>query len=115
MGCTNLDASFQEILEADIPTSLKRFGRDIDKKWIDDALQESGTASVRRRKIPATLVVWLVIGMALFRDRSIQEVVSHLGLIFPKRKKTNAGQKTISPGAIPPARYRVGRATAAHF
>ena len=80
MGCTTLDESIQEILEADIPTGLKRFGNDIDARWLDDALQETGTASVRRRKIPAKLVVWLVIGMALFRDRSIQEVVSHLSL-----------------------------------
>lgn len=109
MGCTTLDESIQEILEADIPTGLKRFGNDIDARWLDDALQETGTASVRRRKIPAKLVVWLVIGMALFRDRSIQEVVSHLSLVFPgQKKKGKAGEKTISPGAIPKARYRVG-------
>jgi hypothetical protein len=50
----DLDASFQEILQADLPTSLKQFGKDIDEKWIDAALNETGTASLRRRKIPAT-------------------------------------------------------------
>lgn len=110
MDCMKLDMSFQEILQSDLPTSLERFGKDVDEKWIDEALHETGTASVRRRKIPATLVVWLVISMALFRDRSIQEVVSHLGLVLSNRKKDNPDTTSISPGAIPAARYRVGAA-----
>ena len=108
MGCMNMNEAFDEILQSDIPTSFERFGRDIDQQWIDDALRETGTASVRKRKIPATLVIWLVIGMALFRDRAIQEVVAHLGLSFSKGKKDNKRVATVSPGAIPKARYRVG-------
>ena len=111
MGCTNIEESFTEILEADIPSSLERFGKEVDAHWIEKALQETGTASIRRRKLPATLVVWLVIGMALFRDRSIGEVVSHLGLVLPNeqnREKENIAAKSLSAGAIPPARERVG-------
>ncbi len=104
-----LAASFRTILEEDIPTSFERFGRQLDVEWIELALNESGTASVRRRKIPAQLVVWLVIGMALFRDRSIQEVVSHLGLVLPTQKgQKQTGGKTVAPSAIPQGRYRVG-------
>ena len=88
MGCVNMNEAFAEILQSDIPTSFERFGRDIDQQWIDDALRETGTASVRKRKIPATLVIWLVIGMALFRDRAIQESGGALGSIFFKTEKT---------------------------
>ncbi|WP_442892510.1 transposase domain-containing protein, partial [Acinetobacter sp. USHLN143] len=35
----------------------------------------SGKASIRRRKLPAEHVVWLVIGLALFRDQPIGYVV----------------------------------------
>ena len=73
------------ILESDIPTAFERFGNTLDAKWIDEALEETGTATVRRRKLPAEIVVWLVIGMALFRDRCIQEVVRHLGLVGHSR------------------------------
>ena len=83
MGCSNIEESFREIIESDIPTSLKRLGKELDAQWIENALQESGVGTFRRRKLPAALVVWLVIGMALFRDRSIREVVSHLGLVLP--------------------------------
>ncbi len=69
------------------------------------------TASVRRRKLPAPQVVWLVIGMALFRDRSIQEVVSHLGLVLSGQKGSRgSNSKTIAPSAIPQQRGKVGDA-----
>ena len=104
-----LEASLRAILEEDIPASLTRFGRVLDVEWVELALQESGTATVRRRKIPAQLVVWLVIAMALFRDRSIQEVVSHLGLVLPSHKnKKGAAGETVAPSAIPQGRSRVG-------
>jgi len=108
---SSLSESFNEILESDIPTSFERFARVLDARWIDTALQETGTASVRRRKLSAQIVVWLVIGMALFRDRSISEVVGHLGLVLPSQRheRPTAG-RTVAPSAIPQARYRVGPA-----
>lgn len=102
-------AYIQEILQSDVPAAFKRFGRLLDARWVESALEETGTASVRRRKLPAELVVWLVIGMGLFRDRAIQEVVSHLGLVLPSQKeKGGNGKNTLVPSAIPQARYRVG-------
>jgi hypothetical protein len=40
-------------------------------------------ATVRSRRLPAEQVVWLVIGMALFRNRSIQDIVNKLDLALP--------------------------------
>jgi len=107
----SLRESISAILDADIPAAFELFGRKLDAKWIDEALEETGTASVRRRKLPAQLIVWLVIGMALFRDRSIHEVVSHLGLVLPSQKKKGpTAGRSIAPSAIPQGRYRVGAA-----
>jgi hypothetical protein len=108
-----LAESFEALLKADIPTSFERFGRVLDARWIEEALEETGKASVRRRKISAQLVVWLVIGMALFRDRSIQEVVSHLGLVLGNGKGGGGkvpSSRTVAASAIPQGRYRVGAA-----
>src|SRR5438046_2129362 len=55
------------------PASFDQFSSAIDPQWIADALAATDTASVRRRKLPAEHVVWLVIGMGLFRDRSIAQ------------------------------------------
>ena len=65
------------------PASFEQFSAAIDPAWIAAALAATGTASVRRRKLPAEHVVWLVIGMGLFHDRSIAQVVQHLDLVLP--------------------------------
>ena len=106
-----LEDSFQAFLHADMPASFEQFASNLDVEWVDAALVDSGTATVRRRRIPSQHVVWLVIGMALFRDRCIQEVVSHLHLVLPRFRK--AGKKkqdaqSYAPSAITQARYRVG-------
>jgi len=107
----SLSESINAILEADIPAAFEMFARRLDAEWVDEALEETGTASVRRRRIPAQRVVWLVIGMALFRDRAIQAVVSHLSLVLPSGKNKRAtASKSVAPSAIPQARYRVGAA-----
>jgi hypothetical protein len=48
-----------------VPNDLSRLSELIDPAWIEQALQATGKASIRRRKLPAEHVVWLVIGLAL--------------------------------------------------
>ena len=50
---------------------LSALSRSIDPDWIIRALSSTGKASVRRRKLPAEQVVWLVIALALYRNQSI--------------------------------------------
>ena len=89
--------------------SFEVFARSLDPHWVEDALEATGTATVRRRKLPAEWVVWIVIGMGLFRDRSIQEVVHHLDLVLPaKSGGTQRGIATSS--AVVQARDRLGAA-----
>ncbi len=76
--------------------------RHIDPQWVEEALRATGTATVRKRRLPAEQVVWLVIAMALFRNRSIAEVVAKLDLALPGRSST------VAPSAIPQARSRLG-------
>lgn len=66
--------------------SFERLVEGLDPGWIEEALAASGTATVRRRRLPAEQVVWLVLGMALFRHKSIQEVVQHLQLALPDER-----------------------------
>jgi len=103
--------SLLELLETDVPSAFERFGDVLDADWIEDALIQTGTASVRHRKLSAQRVVWLVIAMALFRDRSIQEVVSHIGLVLPNQKERSKQVRvSVAPSAIPQGRYRLGEA-----
>jgi len=88
--------------------SFALFAQTLDPQWIDAALQATGTASVRRRKLPAESVVWLVIGMGLLRDRSIEEVVRHLLTAARVRRGVTAADVSLRrprrtfPAAVPP-------------
>lgn len=95
-----LHESLQDILESG-PAALERFAHAIDPQWIEEALQATGTASIRRRKIPADHAVWRVIGMGLFANRSITSIVAQLDLMLPS-------VDSLARSAITQARYRLG-------
>ena len=65
------------------PSDFSRFREHIDPAWIEAALWATGTASIRRRRLPAEQAIWLVLGMALLRRESIERVVAMLGLALP--------------------------------
>lgn len=76
--------------------------RHIDPKWVAEALEATGSATVRRRRLPAEQVVWLVIGMALFRKWPIHDLVGRLDLVLPGPKRT------VVPSSVTEARTRLG-------
>jgi Insertion element 4 transposase N-terminal/Transposase DDE domain len=84
------------------PEKFEDLRRDIDPEWVLGALHATGTASVRNRRLPAQQVVWLVIGMALFRNRPIHDVVTKLDLALP------GSSPSVAPSTVAEARARLG-------
>ncbi len=82
---------------------LPKFVASLDPDWIEEALTATGTATIRRRRLPAEQVVWLVIGMCLFRDQSMKDLVATLDLALPG----NRGVR-VAPSSIVQARDRLG-------
>ncbi|MER9339086.1 IS4 family transposase [Mesorhizobium sp. M0293] len=89
---------------------LSAVSRAIDPAWIARALAVTGKASIRKRKLPAEQVIWLVIALALFRHQSIPEVVAHLDLVLPDEVNPD-----IAKSALTQARQRLGRAPLAQL
>lgn len=58
--------------------SLNIFNAPLPKQWLQDALEMTGTTSIRRRKLPPESVIRLIIGMSLMRNESIQAVANRL-------------------------------------
>lgn len=83
--------------------TFANFTGSIDPAWIEAGLQATGKATIRRRRFPAEQVVWLVLGMALFRDLPIAEVVKELALVLP-----GSGAGRIAASAVAQARARLG-------
>lgn len=85
------------------PDSFDDLRRHIDPEWIHEALEATGTATLRRRRLPAEQVIWLVLGMALMRDRSIVEIVDSLDLALPVQDDSALAQSSVTQ-----ARSRLG-------
>ena len=84
------------------PEDLSVFQKELPLEWIEQALQQTEKASIRKRKLPAELVVWLVVGLGLYRNRPITEVVSKLDLTLSDKLG-----ESVAPSAIPQARHRL--------
>lgn len=84
------------------PDRLADIREHIKPEWVRQALEATGTATVRRRRLPAEQVVWLVVGMAMFRSWPIHDLVGRLGLVLPGPKAT------VVPSAVADARSRLG-------
>ena len=63
---------------------------------IEEVLVASGTATIRRRRLPADQVIWIVLGMALYRNESIERVVETLDLALPSKKDEATARSAIS-------------------
>lgn len=88
----------------DLPApDWKRLGEHLPYEWIEDALEYTGRASIRQRRLPAQQVVWLVISLALFRHRSVRQVVAELDLAFP-----DMADRCVTDSAVTQARQRLG-------
>ena len=75
---------------------LEGLKQHLDPEFIEDALTWAGTTSVRRRRLPAEQVVWLVIGMAIHRNQPIERVVDTLGLALPDKRDTLVARSAVS-------------------
>lgn len=86
------------------PGVYTTFRQRLDPGLIEEALATTGTATLRKRRLPAEQVVWLIIGMGLIRDRPIADVVRQLDLAMPSAD----GRRTVASSSVTQARTRLG-------
>lgn len=101
----SLASSLAALSDGSLPATFDGLRTHLPLEWIKACLEEPGVAKLRRRKFPVENVVWLIVGMALFRNRSISEIVERLDLVMPGK---DGERQDIAKGSIPPARDRLG-------
>ncbi|WP_372877011.1 transposase domain-containing protein, partial [Pseudomonas sp.] len=69
-----LDAAGQPL------TRLDTLAQHIPQEWVEAAALLAEQATIRQRRLPADMVLWLVVGMALFRSEPITEVARRLNI-----------------------------------
>ena len=61
-------------------SNLSTFIHNIPVEWVKSTLRLSSSATIRRRRSPAGQVLWLVLGMVIFRDALIHEAARRLNI-----------------------------------
>jgi hypothetical protein len=97
-----LDQALHDVATFALLDGLEGLKAHLNPDWIEEALCYTGTASIRRRRLPAEQVVWLVIGMALYRREPIERIVEKLDLALPDERGT-----LLAKSAITQARQRL--------
>jgi Insertion element 4 transposase N-terminal/Transposase DDE domain len=92
------------------PDSFENFTQHIDPVQIEETLAAIGAATLRKRRLPAVQVLWIVLGMALFRNRAIERVVASLDLCLP-----SSTGRLVAKSAIAEARQRLGEEPVAYL
>ncbi|WP_262946788.1 transposase domain-containing protein [Xenorhabdus indica] len=87
------------------PGSLDAFSQNIPMEWVTEAIKETGRATGRKRRFPAEQAVWLVLGIGLMRNRSINDVCDKLDLAFPDAK---GELPPLASSSLSKARHRLG-------
>lgn len=81
----------------------RRLGEHLPVEWIEEAVQRTEATSIRHRRLPAEQVVWLMVALAMYRHKSISEVLDDLGLAVPDSQRP-----FVSKSAAAQARQRLG-------
>lgn len=80
------------------------FTQNIPTEWIESALTLTQRATIRRRRLPTDQVLWLVLGMSLFRDEPIADVARRLNIC----SQGLANESLLAKSGISTARQRLG-------
>lgn len=85
-------------------SDLSTFTQNIPVEWVASALDLCTQATIRRRRLPGDQVLWLVLGMALFRDEPVHEVARRLNICA----QGLASHDLLARSGVTEARKRLG-------
>jgi hypothetical protein len=84
------------------PDQFSSLSEVLSPELIEQCLHETGTVTLRKRRLPLEMMVWSVVGMALFRHMPMSQIVNQLDILLP------GDRPFVAPSAIVQARQRLG-------
>ncbi len=84
------------------PNSIEGLDSLLDPSLVEQALEQAGVATLRKRRLPLEMMLWCVISMAFFRRMSAWDVVSRMNIMLPGQRPL------VAPSAVVQARQRLG-------
>lgn len=86
------------------PEQFSSLSEGLSPELLSTCLQQSGTVTVRKRRLPLEMMVWSVVGMALYRHLPMSQIVHQMDILLPGKRPF------VAPSAAVQARQRLGEA-----
>jgi hypothetical protein len=87
---------------------LEAISKYIPPGWIDEVVDQTGRREKRRRRVPASAVVWLVLMMGLRSDLDVPSMWRHVCGVVHEALATLSGARPPTKSALSQARTRLG-------
>jgi len=84
------------------PEQFASLSEVLSPELIEQCLHETGTVTLRKRRLPLEMMVWSIVGMALFRHLPMSRIVNQLDIMLP------GNRPFVAPSAVVQARQRLG-------
>ena len=84
------------------PEQFSALSEVLSPELIEQCLHESGTVTLRKRRLPLEMMVWSVVGMALYRHIPMGHIANQLDILLPGKRPF------VAPSAVVQARQRLG-------
>ena len=91
-----------ERIHAFSPEQFSTLSEVLSPELLSACLQQSGTVTVRKRRLPLEMMVWSVVGMALYRHLPMSQIVHQMDILLPGKRPF------VAPSAVVQARQRLG-------
>jgi IS4 transposase len=76
----------------------------LSPELLNECLQNTGTVTLRKRRLSMEMMVWSIVGMALYRHLPMNQIVNQLDILLPGKRPF------VAPSAVVQARQRLGEA-----
>lgn len=90
------------------PESFNSLADVLSPELIATCLENTGTVTLRRRRLPMETMIWCRVGMALYRHIPMGPIVKQLDILLPGKRPF------VAFGAVVQARQRLGEDAIKH-
>ena len=84
------------------PNNIETLCDILPLELIKKSLEQTDTVTFRKRKLPLEFMVWLVIGMAIYNDKPISQIINMLDIVDRDKKAF------VAPSAVIQRRQYLG-------
>lgn len=82
--------------------TFEKYAELLSPELIQQGFEQAGVATLRKRRLPLETVLWSLIGMALYRQKSVWDIATQMDIMLPDKKPL------VAPSALVQARQRLG-------